>query len=230
MKINSKILSIPPYISTAWDNVFSLQFDTPSQHLVVLLKNGIQILIPHLTPDQLDVIFSFHSEFLEKSTKVSSLSLNSAAAPIGLIPGTVGIGEFGRLTGLIQHDPNQKDAPPIPKEVLDKISHLANAMGMPPEAFRLLESEPHCNCPYCQLSRAISQDPIESEASGSIEEEVSLQELKFREWDIEQAGEKLYNVSNPFDKGEHYQVYLGNPVGCTCGKNNCEHIVAVLNS
>jgi hypothetical protein len=74
------------------------------------------------------------------------------------------------------------------------------------------------------------QEPKEASAIDFPEEEVSPHELKFREWDIQQAGDKLYNVSNPFDKGEQYQVYLGNPVGCTCGKSKCEHIVAVLNS
>jgi hypothetical protein len=229
MKINSKILSVPPYISTAWENVFSLQFDPPSSQLVVLLKNGARIFIPHLTRDQLDMIFSCHSEFLEKHSKSSLASLSGNTLSVGMIPGAVGIGELGRLTGVMQHDPSQKDAPPIPKEVLDKISHLTNAMGISSETFRLLESEPHCNCPYCQLARAFSQEHRESPEI-LPEEEISSQELKFREWDIEQVGDKLYNVSNPFDKQEHYQVYLGNPVGCTCGKSKCEHIVAVLHS
>ena len=58
----------------------------------------------------------------------------------------------------------------------------------------------------------------------------SEDDLKFRDWDIEQKSEELYEVTNPIDQNEHYQVFLGNPVGCTCGKKNCEHIRTVLNS
>ena len=62
------------------------------------------------------------------------------------------------------------------------------------------------------------------------EEIVSDAELHFREWDIKQLEKQLYNVTNPLDTTEHYQVFLGTPLGCTCGKTNCEHIRAVLNS
>ena len=54
------------------------------------------------------------------------------------------------------------------------------------------------------------------------------EDLKFRNWEIEQTADKLYIVTNPFDKNEHYSVFLGDPLGCTCGEKNCEHIRAVL--
>jgi hypothetical protein len=62
------------------------------------------------------------------------------------------------------------------------------------------------------------------------EEMVSDEELKFRSWDVVQTGEKLYLVCNPIDSKEHYNVYLGEPIGCTCGQTHCEHIRAVLNT
>ncbi|NGX33463.1 MAG: hypothetical protein K1060chlam4_01531, partial [Candidatus Anoxychlamydiales bacterium] len=40
----------------------------------------------------------------------------------------------------------------------------------------------------------------------------------------------LYRVTNPLDENEHYSVFLKDPIGCTCGKKNCEHVKAVLNS
>ena len=40
----------------------------------------------------------------------------------------------------------------------------------------------------------------------------------------------LIVVTNPLDANEHYNVFLGDPIGCTCGQKNCEHIRAVLNS
>ena len=62
------------------------------------------------------------------------------------------------------------------------------------------------------------------------EEIVSDEDLKFKTWDIVQTGEKLYDVTNPLDTKEQYHVYLGEPVGCTCGEQYCEHIRAVLSS
>ena len=61
-------------------------------------------------------------------------------------------------------------------------------------------------------------------------EEVTDEDLKFRTWDIKQPGKKLYLVTNPLDNNENYNVFLGKPVGCTCGQKYCEHIKAVLNS
>ncbi len=64
----------------------------------------------------------------------------------------------------------------------------------------------------------------------NLDEDVSEEELKFKMWDIEEIDETLFKVTNPLDANEHYNVYLGNPIGCTCGKKNCEHIKAVLNT
>jgi PhoH-like ATPase len=49
-------------------------------------------------------------------------------------------------------------------------------------------------------------------------------------WGIEQTAEQLYKVTNPLDANEQYNVFLGTPLGCTCGLKNCEHIRAVLNT
>ena len=97
-------------------------------------------------------------------------------------------------------------------------------------------AEPHCNCMYCQIARAFSdkeslvdQDTVNPE----IEEAVSDVELTFREdWIInpESSNKNLYLVINPSDEAEKYTVFLGKPIGCTCGEKNCEHIRAVLNS
>ncbi len=83
--------------------------------------------------------------------------------------------------------------------------------------------EPHCNCPHCQIARAMHG--IEKQ---ELEEPVSDEDLKFRDWEIKQTGEKLYSVTNPIDPSEQYTVFLGEPVGCTCGHSHCEHIKSVL--
>lgn len=231
MKINSKGLSIPPYISTSWDNVVSLQYDEASFKLIVLLKGGARVGIPNLTSEELDLVFSSHAEFLEKPQTTTGNNPNIIPGNVftmGLAPGKLNLDGFGNLTGMMQHDPSQKDAPPLPEEVLKKVADIAKTIGLDITAFGLPEAEPHCNCPFCQITKVMSSKP--ESTPEQIEEAVSDSDLVFREWDIEQAGDKLYNVSNPFDKMEHYQVYLGQPAGCTCGKNNCEHIIAVLKS
>ena len=43
-----------------------------------------------------------------------------------------------------------------------------------------------------------------------------------------QTDEKMFTVTNRLDKNEKFNVYLGKPIGCTCGKEGCEHILAVL--
>ena len=48
--------------------------------------------------------------------------------------------------------------------------------------------------------------------------------------EITQTGDKLFTVVNKLDPQENYHVYLGHPVGCTCGKQGCEHILVVLKS
>lgn len=230
MKINSKGLSIPPYISTSWDNVVSIQYDDASLKLIVLLKGGSRVAIPNLTGDELERIFSSHAEYLEKpqSTGIAPGLMPGNMLTMGLSPGKLNLEGIGNFTGMMQHDPSQKDAPPLPEEILKKVKDIAKAMGLDMAAFGLPEGEPHCNCPFCQITKAMSGEA--TEPSEPIEDPVSDQELTFREWDIEQVGDKLYNISNPLDKLEHYQVYLGSPTGCTCGKNNCEHIIAVLKS
>ena len=101
-------------------------------------------------------------------------------------------------------------------------------MKMMPKQDRktLPKAEPHCNCTYCQITRTLSHAQQEEEQ----DEEVTEEDLRFRSWDIEQKGDQLFTVTNPLDKAETYQVFLGHPVGCTCGKKKCAHIEAVLRS
>ena len=80
------------------------------------------------------------------------------------------------------------------------------------------------------VQKAYTSCHVETDLKHAFKEEISEEDLRFREWDIEQKGENLYLVRNPLNQKEEYNVFLGNPVGCTCGKDNCEHIRTVLNS
>lgn len=202
MKITTTILSIPPYLSTTWKNISSLhvkQIGT-NHTLVVILQNRVQVEVPHLDKATIDEIFEAHARASEEN------------APFRLPV---------RPEETMQHNPEQANMPPLPPEILQKLSAVARALGFEDTSI-LPQAEPHCNCVYCQVVRSLyPADTVE---------EVSNEELTFRDWEIKQSGEQLYEVTNPLDKNEKYNVFLGTPIGCTCGEKNCEHIRAVLNT
>jgi hypothetical protein len=109
--------------------------------------------------------------------------------------------------------------------MLDKLKNLKKELS--PDLSSFPKGEPHCNCPYCQIFRTLAQ---EEAPPAPIEEPVSDADLKFRTWDIKQIDEKLYCVTNAGDPKEQYNVFLGKPFGCTCGKDQCIHIDEVLRS
>ncbi len=237
--INRKILSLPPYISTSWNNVSSLYAENENGRniLVIELKAGSTIRIPQLDSDILTKVFQTHSRYLEESDKSETPKINPNEVPPFNFDHFSSIGipmKFGmNLEGLgaaMQHNPSQANAPDLPKEVLDKISAVAKIMDADPSLTSSLKAEPHCNCMHCQIARALNGETREHSSHEEVEEEVSDEDLKFKTWDIEQSGDKLYTVTNPLDKKEHYSVFLGEPLGCTCGQKNCEHIKAVLNT
>lgn len=237
-KINDKILSIPPYVSTSWSNINTLHMKEIEGKpvLVVVLHNGTMIEVPHLEPSVVEQVFAAHGKFLEQETEQpSSDSLkhfepnrdsSDVSFSFGLpfkLNGNEGIENLGAF---LQHNPDQGDAPNLPPEIITKITSITKALGMDMEQMSIPKAEPHCNCVYCQIARAMQNGEQELEE----EEPVSDEDLSFRDWEIKQEGDELYLVTNPLDKEEHYQVFLGNPVGCTCGQKNCEHIRMVLSS
>ncbi len=249
MRINKKILSIPPHISTAWKNITSLhlQPDAHGQVLIVTLTNGAIIKIPNLDETTIQEIFAAHSKYIEQeptqepsslkpSSDVSKVSQPFAlsgdhAVTFGFPLKMEDMGPLGSFGGLLQHSPEQANSPSLPEEMIKKITSISKAVGLDKQLEHMPKAEPHCNCPYCQIARALHEEPSKTQKEPkSVEEEVSDEELKFREWDIKEISKDLYEVRNPFDVIEHYQVFLGHPIGCTCGHKNCEHIKAVLNS
>ncbi len=233
MKINSKILHIPPYISTTWDNVSGIFMDERSGVFHITLHSGARVSIPNLAGSIIEEAFKAHAEYVEQFEPKANGSALKGAFPLGSLgKSPISLENLGAFTGMMQHDPSQSEAPDLPREILDRVSHVAKALGLDQGAFETPEGEPHCNCPFCQIANVLHGTSSRvGEVNGqTIEEEIPDTELKFREWDIKQVADKLYDVTNPLEKSEHYQVYLGQPLGCTCGKNNCAHIIAVLNS
>jgi hypothetical protein len=249
VKIDEKLICIPPYISTTWEQVTFLQSEEdPENHLFILtihMMDGKEVRIPNLDSSLIDIAFSAHIKHLEKKggsltrpkggeeskTVGGLLQQLTGLSPEQLanMPIRFGIAGIEGMPGIevLQHSQNQGSAPDMPAEVLEKIAGMIKMMANG-DITAFPKPEPHCNCPHCQVSRSIHGIAKNEEAVQ--EHSVADEELKFRDWDITKKGEQLYVVSNPLDPREQYSVFLGSPVGCTCGQAHCEHIKAVLYS
>jgi hypothetical protein len=236
MKINHKFFSLPPYISTQWNHVKGLYMR--GGVLVINLTCGETIQIPGLDAVLIEQVFAAHAAFLDQEP-VTGPELSGAWPKEDIVlPSKEQLETFMHFstaagegfTSLMQHNGEQSNAPELPKEMLEKIQSIMQILA-PEEVSALGTPKQGCNCPHCQITRAITGDKEEpTMLQQEPEPEVSEEELHFEQWKIEQTGENLYRVTNKLDPVEEYQVFLGHPVGCTCGNEGCEHILAVLKS
>lgn len=247
IKINDKVICFPPFISTSWENVRFLRVEneaiTGAEILVITLADGSHIKIPNLEEKFIYAIFASHLKFLEQRSEAFSHEKETSFAKKIPAPETMNenaLGGFGfplrfgiagieGLGAALQHNPGQADTPLLPSEILNKIAAIAKVVGNDDIA-AMPQPEKNCNCVHCQIARAIHQGAGPENHEIDPDEIVTDEDLKFRLWDISHDGNNLYTVTNPTDTCEYYNVYLGDPVGCTCGQKNCEHIKAVLNS
>lgn len=233
MKINHKFFSLPPYISTQWNHVKGLYMRGGA--LVINLTSGETIQIPNLQPDIIDLIFSAHAAHLEQEEAAVDATKNALSFPSKeQLDGFLHFGAISGdgLTAMMQHNSAHAEAPDLPREILQKIHTIMQVIA-PGEMIAISPPERDCNCPHCQITRAI-QGEVEptkaDETSEPVEEEVTERDLCFEQWNIVQTGDQLFTVTNKLEATEQFQVYLGQPVGCTCGQEGCEHILAVLKS
>lgn len=239
MKINEKIICIPPYISTTWKQVTAIHMK--DMGLTISLADGKNIDIPNLSSETIEIIFNSHAKSMESETSFTpnpiptsrEMLLNTFEASPSLqdSPFQIALGSLENGMGsVMQHNPAQASAPNLPPEILQKISAIAKIISADADDISVLpKAEPNCNCFHCQIARTIACEvPRHSE---TIQDEpVKDEDLQFQQWEIHQIGDKLFTVINRLDSGEKYSVYLGHPVGCTCGQQGCEHMVAVLKS
>ena len=239
IKITDKILSVPPYISTQWDNV--LHIYVKEGDLIVSLKDGTSVTISGLQADEIEQIFSAHVQFLEHYVTAKQPSREPWSKNFLIeqlfssgLPLKIAVGAQELLTAALQHNPAYADLPPMPEEVTSKIATLAKMIS-PEEVLALPTAEPNCNCIYCQINRILRKAILPEEQPDhplfdEAQEKVKEEDLSFEQWEVKLLSDKMYEVINKLDPHEHYTVYLGDPIGCTCGKPKCEHIVAVLRS
>ncbi len=238
MKINHKILSLPPYISTSWSNVLSLHLEAKVEgHLLIVgLLNGSTIEVPGLDSAILQAIFAAHEKHLDQEVALRPMlpqgSPSMGDSTVIGIPLSLGIEGLQQMGSIMQHNPEAALSPDLPPEVLEKIGSFAKVLGFDESSTIAPKPEPHCNCTHCQIARAMQsgneQKNGKEELAEQEEELVSATDLKFRDWEISQVSDKLYHVTNPLNSLEQYTVFLGLPIGCTCGDKNCQHIRAVL--
>lgn len=225
MKITSKILSIPPYLSTTWQNISSLHVKPEGSlfTLVVVLETQAQVEIPGLHKETIDEIFEAHAKSSE--TKPEAADPTQGPFHFSLPFNKDALGGLADINTSMEHNPDQADLPLIPNEVLSKITMIAKAFGLE-DLSTFKNPQTDCNCIYCQIARAVGNRGMEDS-----EEEVLEEELTFRSnWEVKEIDKDLYSVTNTLDTNETYSVFLGTPLGCTCGSKNCDHIKAVLKS
>lgn len=239
--INDKLISIPPYISTSWGNVAALHMR--DSDLVITLKEGPEVAIPLLPPSTITDIFRAHAQYLQFETQLSQMGRELRTNPMvtkSLAALTdpsmaneqifrIGFGSMEEMGQAMQHNVEQKNMPNLPKEILEKIASVIKVIA-PQDEDALPKAEPHCNCIHCQIARTLSEDESPQPEAKVEEAQVLDEELSFSQYEISPAGENLYFVKDKLSPYERYTVHLGDPVGCTCGKSGCEHIVAVLKS
>lgn len=235
MKITPKILSIPPYISTSWAHIRTLYMQ--ENNLVICLADGTSISIPNLNAQEIEMVFAAHSHFLNHPLPQEPTSfLKNPEAPQnieGMTTMHLNLDNMESFISVMHHNAEQAHMPSLPKEILKKIAGIAQIIA-PGEIRNMPKPEPHCNCPHCQIARAIQEveheKPVENQmkTSENIEEIIHEKDLSFQQWEIAQLDEHRYSVTNRLDPSEQYTVFLGDSVGCTCGISGCEHILAVL--
>ena len=102
MKINDKILSIPPFISTPWGNISSIQMEDAGTLTIILLDNT-KVNIPNLSEEDVKKIFNFHALSLENPTNhLLNKHLNIDLDNPGMV-----LSGMENFTGMMQHDPSQ---------------------------------------------------------------------------------------------------------------------------
>lgn len=223
ININHKILSIPPYVSTSWDNISSLRTERTEEtiNLEIVLQNGSKITIPAVDMTTIERVFTCHAKHLEESSVAVQI-------PNTQVLSITNLQLLSTLGGFCEHDPQNTNAPLLPNAILEQFTEVAKMLPLA-SSEELPKPEPHCSCPYCQITRAIHQNLLPKEYIEE-EEEVSEADLSFTSWIVESLPTKMYKVIDPDNLAEYYLVSLNTPLQCSCGQSHCCHMQAVLRS
>lgn len=241
MKINRALFCLPPYLSTTWSHVMALHMR--GEALFVSLADGEIIQIPNLPPELLQLIFENHGNYLEEEERLDKAAeqmvqasqnplIQMLSSPeIGTSSLRFAIANFdgaGGMYNALQHNAGQSQLPNLPPEILEKILSITKLMASnEPDLFP--PAEPHCNCIHCQITRAMQNSSDSNSVQQSVFEEVEESELTFQQFNIEEVANQIFKVTNRLEN-DCYIVELAPKVRCSCGQNDCEHIINVLKS
>lgn len=228
MRINHKVLSIPPYLSTSWKNIVSLQSSQANDKtsLTIQLLDGSCVQIPEINPEIVTIIFNSHAKHIEQEATSTQSPAPSTQAQIPQLAFL----ELETIQSMLHHKEEERNSPNLPEPLLNKVSELSKEIGFS-ELGHLPTPEPSCNCPHCQIAKVIRKTFLTAPSIlEEEEEEILASDLSFRSWIIKPLHKNLYQVSHPDEQSKIYQVTLESPIECSCGSNQCEHILAVLNS
>ncbi len=249
MKINQRVLHIPPYISCKWSEIASIRVETieGKDLLHVHLLSGAKATVLNLTQDEIDLIFKMHVHHLEevaeeeekfKNVKEIPFFSNLFQAPPMDANVATSFGapisfhlDANDPSSLFQgHNPQFSQSPPLPKEILDKITLIAKAIGG--DMIKEVEPVELCNCFFCQIARALKNERTE-DRKPHVPKNLPKDLLRGGidpEWMVDEVGPHMFRVVSREEPEVIYQVYLGEPIGCSCGSNRCQHIIAALKS
>lgn len=241
IKITPKGLSIPPYVSTHWSKIQSLHLK--GNALCVSLQSGESLLVPNLSKEILNQVFQAHALFLDQEISsplptplhgiehLQSMFEQMSESPIRLAIGS----SLDGMDMITQHNPADINAPDLPIELLQKVRGILDFIP-PGKSLQIPQANPSCNCFHCQITRTLNNaqgKTLPTDAVDTFLELVKDEELLFEQWDVRQIDAQRFAVTNKLDSDETYNVFLGETVGCTCGKQGkeaCQHILAALRS
>lgn len=256
MEVNSRFISIPPLLSVSWQQVACLYQE--EELLIVVLVNGTSVELSNLPTEMIEKLFAAHLAYMRRTTNTllrlptlskeaqgnhSFIAPTSLEEPAPLVPSEqianvrLSFSPMDGIGSALQHDPAMASAPNIPTDILMKFAAIAKILA-PEEIDSLPKAEASCNCMHCQIVKAIQVEltkagtpALDEPKTANCEEEIiSENELQFQQWEIKPTGngDKLFSVINKIEPKEQYRVFLGDPIGCTCGTDGCEHVIAVL--
>ena len=172
--INSKTLCLPPYISTAWENISSLHVEEldGAKTIIIFLSNSMQVKIPGLDTKLIDAIFTKHAQFLDHESPKQKKQPEQPFESDTLLLNSLKMADmpFDSITNILQHNSEQKNLPDLPKEIMEKFSGIVKMVGAQ-EIKNLPKAEPHCNCTYCQIYRKLNESILEKSEEEIISDE-----------------------------------------------------------
>ncbi|MCB1213248.1 MAG: hypothetical protein KDK40_03020 [Chlamydiia bacterium] len=204
-------------------------------HARYLAKHDEPVKAPSAPNDILSSFQGLTGQFTEMMESFLSAMPEGGSVKFGPIP----MSGIENIAHLFQHDQSLSLAPDVPLESLEQMAKFLQEFGENSPLPELLgKPEPHCNCPHCQVCRFIhhgEEGRQKSDSSPTIlnnpqEDLEDESDPLLRKWSVISIGDQIFRVISRENPSERYQVFLGERVGCTCGDEGCEHLIAVLRS